>query len=137
MTAIFWGLIGASLLIIDAITSAFLLLGFGIAGLVTMACAKFLPLYAEILIFAISGTLMSLYIVPKVRKVPKTKNFEESLVDTEFLATQDMEANEKYQEKIKGTYWNIMCEHKVSVGDKLKVVKVDSKYNLLIVKGEN
>lgn len=138
MTTIFWGLLGLALLIIDGLTSALLLLGYGLAGLITMAFSKFTPFYMQVIIFIVSGTLMSLYIVPKLRKTPKIKNYEESLIDVSFIATSDVKAGVKCQEKIKGTYWNVICENEdIIVGKKFKVIKVDKENNLLIVKGEN
>ena len=138
MTTIFWGLLGLVLLVVDALTSTFLLLGYGLAGIITMAFSRVVPFYMQVIIFIVIGTLMSLYIVPKLRKTPKTKTYEESLIDTSFVATSEAKMGTKCQEKIKGTYWNIVCaDEDIVVGKKFKVVKVDKENNVLIVKGEN
>lgn len=133
MLTIFWGVLGLSLLIIDAMTSALLLLGFGIASLITMAFSRVTPFYFQLLIFAGVGTLISIYLVPKLRNTPKTKNYEESLIGVVFTLTQDIKANNTVQEKVKGTYWNIVCNEDLSKGETLEVIKINKNNNTLEV----
>lgn len=134
---IFWGIFGLSLLIIDAVTSILLLSGYGLASIITMALAIFTPFYMQVLIFAVSGTLISLYIIPKLRKTQNVQTYEESLIDITFTAKQPMLAGKIYQEKVKGVYWNIISDNDIALEQTLRVKDIDKKNNLLKVIGEN
>lgn len=125
MLTIFWGVLGLLLLVIDAMTSALLLLGFGLGSLIAMTFSRVTPFYIQLLIFIISGSLISIYLVPKLRNTPKTKNYEESLTGVVFTLTQDIKANNSVQEKVKGIYWNIVCNEDLSKGETLEVIKIN------------
>lgn len=133
MLTIFWGVLALLLLVIDAITSALLLFGFGIAGLITMAFSRVMPFYTQVIIFFVTGTLISIYIVPKLRKIPKTKNYEESLIGIVFNASEDIKTGKTNQQKVKGTYWNVITNEDVSKGETLEIIKINKENNTLEV----
>lgn len=133
---IYWGILALILFVVDALTSTALLVGFSISAIITSGLSAILPFWFEITFFTISGILLTIVIVPKLKKVPEIKNYGDSLEGVTFKANTDMIANELYQEKVKGTFWNIKCVDDITKNQTIKIIKVDKENNCLIVKGE-
>lgn len=131
-----WGIIAVILFILDIMTSNALLIGFAISALITFGLSIILPLWAEVAFFIIVGTILTIVIIPKLRKVPKVQTYSDSLEGVTFKASTDMVANELYQEKVKGTFWNIKCTENITTNQTIKIIKVDKENNCLIVEGE-
>lgn len=133
---IFWGILAVMLLVADALTSTTLLVGFSISAIITSGLSTILPLWTQITFFIIVGILSTIIIVPKLKKVPEVKNYEDSLKGVTLKASTDMIANELYQEKVKGTFWNVKCVNNITKNQTIKIIKVDKENNCLIVEGE-
>lgn len=133
---VYWGILALILFIVDTLTSTALLVGFSISAIITSGLSAILPFWVEIIFFIIAGTLLTIVIVPKLKKVPEVKNYGDSLDGVTLKASNDMIANELYQEKVKGTFWNIKCVDNITKNQTIKIIKVDKENNCLIVKGE-
>lgn len=133
---IFWGILAIILFTIDALTSTALLIGFSISAIITSGLSIIFPLWAQIAFFIVAGIILTVIIVPKLKKVPEVKNYGDSLEGVTLKASSDMIANELYQEKVKGTFWNIKCVDNIVKNQTIKIIKVDKENNCLIVKGE-
>ena len=133
---VFWGILAIVLFIIDALTSTALLIGFSISAIITSGLSIIFPLWAQIAFFIVAGIILTVIIVPKLKKVPEVKNYGDSLEGVTFKANTDMVVNELYQEKVKGTFWNIKCVNDITKNQTIKIIKVDKDNNCLIVKGE-
>lgn len=133
---IFWGILAIILFTIDALTSTALLIGFSISAIITSGLSIIFPLWAQIAFFIVAGIILTVIIVPKLKKVPEVKNYGDSLEGVTLKASSDMIANELYQEKVKGTFWNIKCVDDIVKNQTIKIIKVDKENNCLIVKGE-
>lgn len=133
---IYWGILALVLFIADVLTSTALLIGFSISAIITSILSIVIPLWAQITFFIVAGILLTIVIVPKLRKVPEVKNYGDSLEGITIKASTDMIADELYQEKVKGTFWNIKCVDDVSKNQTIKIIKVDKENNCLITKGE-
>lgn len=132
----FWGVIAVLLFIIDMLTSTALLLGFSISALIVAGVSNLIPNWSQALVFAVIGITLTLTLIPKLRKVPETKTYSDSLEGLTIKASTNMEAGTIYQEKVKGTFWNIKCVENIDENQKIKVIKVDKENNCLIMKGE-
>lgn len=133
---IFWSVLALVLLVIDALTSVYFLIGFGISALMTMAFSNFVQIPIQISIFLIGGTLISLYIVPKLKKIPKTKTFTDELVGTTFILQENVNKHCETQLKVKGVFWKVISEEDLKIGEKAFVKSIDIKNNTLKIKGE-
>ena len=133
---VFWGILAIVLFIIDALTSTALLIGFSISAIITSGLSIIFPLWAQIAFFIVAGIILTVIIVPKLKKVPEVKNYGDSLEGVTLKASSNMIANELYQEKVKGTFWNIKCVDDIVKNQTIKIIKVDKENNCLIVKGE-
>ena len=133
---IFWAILAVVLFTIDALTSTALLIGFSISALITACLSIVAPLWIQIICFVGVGILLTLMIAPKLRKVPGVKNYSDSLEGVTLRASCDMNANELYQEKVKGTFWNVRCTSDVTANQLITVIQVDKDNNCLIMKGE-
>ena len=133
---IFWGILAIILFTIDALTSTALLIGFSISAIITSGLSIIFPLWAQIAFFIVAGIILTVIIVPKLKKVPEVKNYGDSLEGVTLKASSNMIANELYQEKVKGTFWNIKCVDDIVKNQTIKIIKVDKENNCLIVKGE-
>lgn len=133
---VFWGILAVILFAIDIITSYILLIGFAISAIITFGLSIILPLWAQVAFFIITGVILTIILIPKLRKIPKVKTYSDSLEGITFKASTDMIANELYQEKVKGTFWNIKCTENITTNQTIKIIKVDKENNCLIVEGE-
>lgn len=133
---VFWGILAVILFAIDIITSYILLIGFAISAIITFGLSIILPLWAQVAFFIITGVILTIVIIPRLRKIPKVKTYSDSLEGVTFKASTDMVANELYQEKVKGTFWNIKCAENITKNQTIKIIKVDKENNCLIVEGE-
>lgn len=134
---IFWGILAIVLFIVDALTSTALLIGFAISAIVTSILSVVMPVWSQIALFVIVGIILTVIIVPKLRKVPEVKNYSDALEGVTIKATSFMLANQVYQEKVKGTFWNVKSiDSDIVENQTMKIVKVDRENNCLIVRGE-
>lgn len=133
---VFWGILAIILFIVDALTSTALLIGFSISAIITSVLSIILPPRVQIMLFIIIGIILTIIAVPKLRKIPEIKSYGDSLEGLTLKASTDMIANELYQEKIKGTFWNVKCIDNVVKNQTIKIIKIDKENNCLIMKGE-
>lgn len=131
-----WGSIAIGLFIIDALTSGALLLGFSISAFITAIISSTVSFSIQVLTFVSIGIILSIFIIPKMRKVPELKSYSDSLEGVIIKASQDMINGEIYQEKVKGIFWNIKPLENIKKDQKIKITKVDKENNYLLVKGE-
>lgn len=133
---LFWGCLAIILFIIDAITTGALLLGFSISAFITATATLIAPLWIQVLFFLILGIVLTLFIVPKIKKTPEVKSYGDSLEGLVLKSFDDMLEGEIYQAKVKGTFWNMKAIENINKNQNMRIVKVDKENNCLIVKGE-
>lgn len=132
----FWICIALILFIIDLLTSGALVIGFTISAIITAILSVVFPFVLEVICFVIISVLLTIYLIPKIRKVPELKSYGDSLEGIIIKATCDMVSDEIYQYKVKGVFWNIKSTENISKNQNMKIIKIDKDNNLLIVKGE-
>ena len=133
---LFWGCLAIILFIIDAITTGALLLGFSISAFITATITLVAPLWVQVLFFLVLGILLTLVILPKIKKSPEVKSYGDTLEGLILKSCDDMIEGEVYQAKVKGTFWNIKAIENINKNQNMKIIKVDKENNCLIVKGE-
>ena len=132
----FWICIALILFIIDLLTSGALVIGFTVSAIITSVLSVVLPFWVEVICFVIMSGLLTVYLVPKITKVPNLKSYGDNLEGVVIKASCDMVIDEVYQEKVKGVFWNIKSIETINKNDNIKIIKVDKENNCLIVKGE-
>lgn len=124
--------------IIDALSSAFLFVGFslGALGAIIMNLLG-LPVIVQFIVFAIISSLFFIFIFPKVRKNIKesnlgTKTMEQGYVGRNFTLPETVEDTALI--KYEGVFWTFKSESGViKKGETVKIIGIEGN-KLLITK---
>lgn len=132
----FWEILAIILFVLDISNFTTLLIGFSISAIITSKFATILSFKAELILFIITGILLTIIIRPKLKKTPTIKNYEDNLEGVILKSSNDMITNKLYQENVNGIFWNIKSTENIAKNQTIKVIKVDKENNYLIVKSE-
>lgn len=128
-----WLILCGLLLLIEIFNASFLLIWPGIGAFFAfLACVLGVPVEFQIAIFAISTTLMIIFMKPLVQKFFKnsdtTQMNKDALIGKKGIMVKEINSqNEMGQVKVNGELWSAITTDKdeIKVDEAVKVVKVE------------
>lgn len=129
-----WLIIAGICLVIEMITTGFLIFWFGIGALLTMIVSFFLPsnLILQTIVFIVSSTLLIFLTKPLVQKLTKSDNAVKtnaySIIGKKGIVTQDINPTHGIgQIKVSGEVWSAKTSDGsiIEKGSQIEVIQID------------
>ncbi len=133
--AMIWFAIGIILLICEVLGTAGFLLGAAVAALimgVVMLIFPSIQLSVQLLMYAISSTVMTLFYFKSLRAhwQQTTSTLEtpaEQLIGRQFILDQSIAKNQEVSIQLSSTRWMVIARSSLNKGDMVKVVGADTQ----------
>lgn len=129
-----WLIIAGICLVIEMITTGFLIFWFGIGALLTMIVSFFFPsnLILQTIVFIVSSTLLIFLTKPLVEKLTKSDNAVKtnaySIIGKKGIVTQDINPTHGIgQIKVSGEVWSAKTSDGsiIEKGSQIEVIQID------------
>ena len=125
----YWGVIFFILLFIEIITINLVSIWFALGALASMITSIFTDnLIIQIIVFIAVSVITLLLTKPFIKKFNSTKHIPTNLdrvIGKVGEVTKDIKHNNYGEVKVMGTIWTATSDEEISIGEKVKVEKID------------
>jgi membrane protein implicated in regulation of membrane protease activity len=125
-----WFAVGVILLVLEMFTPGFFLASIAVGAFLASATARLggEPIY-QLLAFIIGGGISLISIRPVFKKYLQAngaKTNADGMIGKYSVVENNVNPNEHFYAKIDGVSWDCLCPNSLSMGDKIRVVSLDS-----------